>query len=420
MDAPFTATITTSERVTGFTQSDITPTNATLSDFTETITQRTWTVLVTPTTAGTVTLSIPTEAVTDTAGNTNPATSPVSLLYTPPVVLVPGPAFYTATLTVQNMSNVALGCSNGVNNAKCDTSSFLTDHDFTLEGIDYEVHTIWINRGTFAFQVDPAFPQGTDEQVFLSIDGVVLPVTLSNSRSQLVNTSPGLSWTAGDRVEVSLAQGVPAGTPPDTTAPTVSYTPPATLTVGTAITITPTTTDTDIASYTATNLPGGLTIDATSGIISGTPTTENSASTTVTITVTDTSSNEREVSLTLPAVEADSSSTPVTPDPVTPPVDTTPPTVTITGVPAGSDAPFTATITFSEEVTGFDVTDITVSSNARLSAFRNTVAGTEWQVVVTPVNPGAVRLNIGAGVATDAAGNDNEAATAGEFDLRRP
>ena len=317
VDAPFTATITTSERVTGFTQSDITPTNATLSDFTETITQRTWTVLVTPTTAGTVTLSIPTEAVTDTAGNTNPATSPVSLLYTPPVVLVPGPAFYTATLTVQNMSNVALGCSNGVNNAKCDTSSFLTDHDFTLEGIDYEVHTIWINRGTFAFQVEPAFPQGTDEQVFLSLDGVVLPVTLSNSRSQLVNTSPGLSWTAGDRVEVSLAQGVPAGTPPDTTAPTVSYTPPATLTVGTAITITPTTTDTDIASYTATGLPGGLTIDATSGIISGTPTTENSASTTVTITVTDTTGNEREVTLTLPAVEADSSSTPV--DPNTPP-----------------------------------------------------------------------------------------------------
>ena len=167
--------------------------------------------------------------------------------------------------------------------------------------------------------------------------------------------------------------------------------------------------------------PEDSTINATTGVISGTPTTENSASTTVTITVTDTSSNEREVTLTLPAVEADSSSTPVTPDPVTtPPVDTTDPTVEISGVPAVSSGPFTATITFSEAVTGFTESDISISSNARLSAFRETVTGTTYTVVVTPTETGTVTLDIPAGVATDEAGNDNRAASSSLFSLHRP
>ena len=46
--------------------------------------------------------------------------------------------------------------------------------------------------------------------------------------------------------------------------------------------------------------------------------------------------------------------------------DTTAPTVTITGVPATSTAPFTATFTFSEAVTGFVVGDITVGKRHRL------------------------------------------------------
>ena len=44
------------------------------------------------------------------------------------------------------------------------------------------------------------------------------------------------------------------------------------------------------------------------------------------------------------------------------------PTVTISGVPANSNAVFTATITFNENVTGFSVDDITVVG-ADLSTF---------------------------------------------------
>ena len=91
----------------------------------------------------------------------------------------------------------------------------------------------------------------------------------------------------------------------DTTAPTVSYTAPTSLTVGLAITpVTPSTTDTDIASYSATGLPDGLSIDTTTGVIGGTPTTATGSASTVTVTVTDTSGNSADVPLTFPAVEA--------------------------------------------------------------------------------------------------------------------
>ena len=91
-------------------------------------------------------------------------------------------------------------------------------------------------------------------------------------------------------------------------------------------------------------------------------------------------------------------------------VDNTAPTVMIGDVPSTSTALFTATITFSESVTGFVQTDF-VASNATLSNFTETTTGSVWTVDVTPFASGQVTLNIGSGVAEDAAGNGNTAAT---------
>ena len=95
----------------------------------------------------------------------------------------------------------------------------------------------------------------------------------------------------------------------DGVAPTATYDAPATLTVGTAITtITPTITlgdpSADISAYTVQSgtLPPGLTLDATGGDISGTPTTVNPVPAPVTIRLTDTAGNTTSVSLTFPAV----------------------------------------------------------------------------------------------------------------------
>ena len=91
----------------------------------------------------------------------------------------------------------------------------------------------------------------------------------------------------------------------DLTAPSVSYTAPTSLTVGTAVSISPSTTDTDIASYalkTGFSLPSGLTLDSTSGVVGGTPTAAMAAGD-VTIVVTDDAGNTRDVTLALPAVD---------------------------------------------------------------------------------------------------------------------
>ena len=90
-------------------------------------------------------------------------------------------------------------------------------------------------------------------------------------------------------------------------------------------------------------------------------------------------------------------------------VDNTAPTVTISGVPATSDATFTATFTFSEAVTGFAVGDITLG-NAAASSFTVT-STTVYTALVTPPAAGAVTVDVSANAAQDAAGNGNTAAT---------
>ena len=90
-------------------------------------------------------------------------------------------------------------------------------------------------------------------------------------------------------------------------------------------------------------------------------------------------------------------------------VDTTAPTVAISGVPSTSDAPFTATFTFSEAVTGFAVGDIKLG-NATASSFTVT-STTVYTALVTPAAAGAVTVDVSANAAQDAAGNGNTAAT---------
>ena len=90
-------------------------------------------------------------------------------------------------------------------------------------------------------------------------------------------------------------------------------------------------------------------------------------------------------------------------------VDNTAPTVTISGVPGASNAPFTATFTFSEAVTGFAVGDITLT-NATVSNFTAT-STTVYTALVTPTASGTVTVAVPANAAQDAAGNGNTAAT---------
>ena len=101
-------------------------------------------------------------------------------------------------------------------------------------------------------------------------------------------------------------------------------------------------------------------------------------------------------------------------------IDTKAPTVTITDDEAGTGniagGDITYTFTFSEAVSGFTADDITVANGTKGAFTASTVEGEVGKVFTLVVTPtagfeGNVTVDVAAGVATDAAGNPNTAAT---------
>jgi hypothetical protein len=91
--------------------------------------------------------------------------------------------------------------------------------------------------------------------------------------------------------------------------------------------------------------------------------------------------------------------------------DSTRPTVTITSTASDptSTSPIPVTATFSEDVTGFEVEDITVGNGSAGNFAAG--EGPTYTFDVTPAAEGEVTVDIAADVAEDAAGNGNTAAT---------
>ena len=174
-------------------------------------------------------------------------------------------------------------------------------------------------------------------------NGVSVSVTIG-SQSPLIATSdsngawsvsvfPDASYITGTSVAVTVSASKTGFTAPndvtrtlavDLAAPSVSWTAPGSLQVGVAISaMNPTTSDTDITSYSATGLPSGLSINTATGVISGTPDSANASTQQATVTVTDSAANTATTSITFPAVgEGDQTSSPDTENPDTENPDT--------------------------------------------------------------------------------------------------
>ncbi|MEG3960542.1 Ig-like domain-containing protein, partial [Microcoleus sp. herbarium2] len=90
-------------------------------------------------------------------------------------------------------------------------------------------------------------------------------------------------------------------------------------------------------------------------------------------------------------------------------IDTTAPTVVLTSASTTVNGLFSVTATFSEDVTGFDNTDITVA-NATVGNFVTFDAKT-YTFDVTPSAEGNVTVDVLAATTTDTAANNNTAAT---------
>ena len=153
-------------------------------------------------------------------------------------------------------------------------------------------------------------------EVVLTIGTVELAATADNVGDWSVAVPANADYIAGDNVtlratarktDFAYAYSITRAVAVDLAAPSVTYTAPTSLTVSTAITpMDPTTTDTDIADYavkTGSPLPAGLSLDAATGRITGTPTTAGVAATSV-IQVSDQAGNVVDVSIAFPAVAA--------------------------------------------------------------------------------------------------------------------
>ncbi len=95
-------------------------------------------------------------------------------------------------------------------------------------------------------------------------------------------------------------------------------------------------------------------------------------------------------------------------------IDKIKPMVTISAPTTDQNGAFDVTFTFSEDVTGFELSDVTVASANKASSWKSSTA-TEYVLTLTPTTAngatGTVTIDVAADAAMDAASNGNEAAT---------
>lgn len=107
-----------------------------------------------------------------------------------------------------------------------------------------------------------------------------------------------------------------------------------------------------------------------------------------------------------------------------PPVDTTPPAVTVTlvGADPTSTPAIDFTVQFSEAVTGFTAGDVTLGGSALpTNAMLATVDADTYTVTVSGMSvSGTVTVSVGAAVAEDLAGNDNTASNVASVQWNKP
>jgi LPXTG-site transpeptidase (sortase) family protein len=93
--------------------------------------------------------------------------------------------------------------------------------------------------------------------------------------------------------------------------------------------------------------------------------------------------------------------------------DTSLPSLTIASTATNPTriSPIPVTITFIEDVTGFDISDIVIGNGVASNFVAVAPGATTYTVDVTPTADGPVTVDVAAGAAQDATGNDNLAAT---------
>ena len=502
--APFTATFTFLEAVTGFAEGDITVGNGAASAFAVTDAM-TYTALITPAADGAVTVDVAANVATDVVGNGNSAATRVSSTYTMPRLSIsvnneniaenggtatvtlrtPAPFQTNQTITLAVSGTATENTDYGIGSKSLtltagDTSvtTTITANDDTADDDDETVIvtasvggspigsvTVTITDDDGPADIDVSF----DTDTYTAIEGgtaATVTVTLSRAPSaaatipltvmeaggadsgdySLVPANKMLAFSTSQTSRTLTVTAVADADDDDGESLTIGFgSLPTGFAVGTTASATVNITDVDATAprvdsierqspssspTNANSLTWRVTfsedvagVDQADFAVSGATATlsvsEVTASTVydvtasagtladLTGTVTFTFASNHNITDT--ASNALANTEPTGADNNTYVVDNTKPAVTITGVSATSTAPFTATFTFLEAVTGFAEGDITVGNGAA-SAFAVTDAMT-YTALITPAADGAVTVDVAANVATDVVGNGNSAAT---------
>ena len=488
----FEATITFTESVSGFTQSDLSLTGTASASITawSTTDNITYTATITPTTSGAVTLSVAANVATDAANNPNTAatsqTVTVSIDTDAPGVNISVPsgvqngAFdvtitfteavsgfvqgdvsllgavvpsgkdgvsdvdstasasitawsttdnttYTATITPTTSGTVTLNiAANVATDAANNQNTAATSQTVTVD-VDRPTTTIGVPSGTqtSVFDVTITFSETVSDfvQSDVSLTGSAASITAWSANNDNTVYTATITPTANGTVTVGVAANVATdaannpNTPAtsqtvtvsvDTEAPSVSISVPSGVQTG-AFDATITFSET-VSGFV------GSDVSLTGSAASITAWGANSDNTVYTATITPTASGAVTlgVAANVATDGANNPNTAATSQTVTVDVDVEPPGVSITVPSEAQRGAFATLITFTEEVSGFEQTDLSLAPNTAGATITTWVPDADqmrYVAVITPTTSGEVTFNVAAGVATDAANNPNTAAT---------
>ncbi len=441
-DASFPFTATFSEDVTGFSTSGVTVTGGTIDAITP-VSATTYTFNVTPTTDGDVVVTVSAGAAQDAAGQSNNASSAVTIVSDTTAPTVAANALNTKSTTPTLTGTV------DDSTATVSVSVGGQTLAATVSGTTWSATAAALAEGTYTIDVtatDAAGNVGTSSLANgLVVDLTAPTATLSTTAPNPTTSSPipfqiafsepvtgftaasltVTNGTAGDlqtvddrtctftvtpttQGDVSVVLAANAVTDPAGNGNTASNSltitfaaPPITLTVNplTTNSTTPTLTGTVSDSAATVNVTvGGQMIAAT---VSGT-------SWTVTVPVA-LAEGTYDITATASNATTGGSETQTSTGGLV--VDLTAPTLSLTTPVADptNAASFTVTATFDEPVTGFALAGVMVTNGAATNF--QTVDSKTYTFDVTPAGDGTVGVTVTAGAAKDLAGNNSVAAT---------
>ena len=383
----FEVTITFSEAVNGFTASDITLTttltegtgNATVTLTSGSDGDTEYTAEITPpaNAEGEVEIQVPADVAQDAANQNNTASSEftVDIDTKPPTVTITN-----VPLTTQNDGfEVTITFSEGVT---------LTGSG-NITAVDSVSRMYSLSGSGTTYTATFSRVDGKDGDVKIKV-----PAGFAKDSADNENTESGEHTVSVDWKDPTVTVTVPSGTQTGAFDVTITFSESVTGFAASDISLSGT------ASATATLTGSGTTYTAEI-----TPTTNGNVVIQVPADAAEdaaengnTASQSHTVAVSLPA-----------------------PTVTITGVPTvPQNSAFDVTITFSETVTGFDATDISLGTNVNATVTL-TGSGTTYTATITPANnvEEEIAISVPAGAAQNAANTDNTASAEHRVQLDR-